>query len=86
MPAAGRALGRALPLEAAVAPILAAQRAVLGGIDPSDYPRAPVEIVLVSLTLLAQLGMELTGAGGGDGPKPRRFGGMMGGGLCALAR
>eukprot|EP00752_Nemacystus_decipiens_P009229 g8244.t1 len=68
VPAAGRALGRALPLEAAMAPILAAQRAVLAETDPADYPRAPVEIVLVSLTLLAQLGMALSGGvGGGSG-------------------
>lgn len=84
MPAAGRALGRVLPLEAAVAPILVAQRAVLAGTDPADYPRAPVEIVLVSLTLLAQLGMELSsGGGGGGGPEARRCGGWLEG--CALA-
>lgn len=65
VPMAGRALGRALPLEAAVAPILAAQRSVLKGLDPTDFPRAPVEIVLVTLTLLAQLGVELSGGGGG---------------------
>lgn len=77
MPAVGRALGRAIPLEAAVAPILAAQRAVLSGTDPAVYPRAPVEIVLVALTLLAQLGMELSGGGGGTGgSEHRRCGGM----------
>ncbi len=70
MPAAGRALGRALPLEAAVGPLLAAQRGVLKGIDPADFPRAPVEIVLVTLTLLAQLGVELSGGGGGGGGSP----------------
>lgn len=59
MPPAGRALARALPLEATLAPILAGQRGVLAGADPADYPRAPVEIVLVSLTLIAQLGVEL---------------------------
>ncbi|CAN0265295.1 unnamed protein product, partial [Ectocarpus fasciculatus] len=67
VPAAGRALARALPLEAAFAPVLAAQRCVLSGTDPADFPRAPVEIVLVSLTLIAQLGVELSGSGGGSG-------------------
>ncbi|CAM9256695.1 unnamed protein product, partial [Ectocarpus sp. 4 AP-2014] len=67
VPAAGRALARALPLEAAFAPVLAAQRCVLSGTDPADFPRAPVEIVLVSLTLIAQLGVELSGTGGGSG-------------------
>lgn len=89
VPAAGRALGRALPLEAAVSPILAAQRAVLAGTDPADYPRAPVEIVLVSLTLLAQLGIELSGGGGGGGgcPEAPRCGGVAGEvGLCAPRR
>ncbi|CAM9277384.1 unnamed protein product, partial [Ectocarpus sp. 13 AM-2016] len=67
VPAAGRALARALPLEAAFAPVLAAPRCVLCGTDPADFPRAPVEIVLVSLTLIAQLGVELSGTGGGSG-------------------
>ncbi|CAN0149356.1 unnamed protein product, partial [Ectocarpus sp. 8 AP-2014] len=67
VPAAGRALARALPLEAAFAPVLAAQRCVLSGTDPADFPRAPVEIVLVSLTLIAQLGVEQSGTGGGSG-------------------
>lgn len=44
----------------AFTPILAAQRAVLAGVDPADFPRAPVEIVLVSLTLVAQLGVALS--------------------------
>ncbi|CAM9935319.1 unnamed protein product [Pylaiella littoralis] len=66
VPVAGRAVARALPLEATLAPILAAQRSVLFGVDPVDYPRAPVEIVLVSLTLVAQLGVVLSG-NGGDG-------------------
>ncbi|CAN0117191.1 unnamed protein product, partial [Hapterophycus canaliculatus] len=67
IPAAGCALARALPLEATLVPILAAQRGVLAGADPVDYPRAPVEIVLVSLTLIAQLGMELGRVSGGGG-------------------
>eukprot|EP00903_Cladosiphon_okamuranus_P014395 g13363.t1 len=79
VPAVGRALGRVLPLEAAVAPILAAQKAVLAGTDPVDYPRAPVEIVLVALTLLAQLGMELSGSGGCTGGPEHRSNGSGGG-------
>ncbi|CAM9199330.1 unnamed protein product, partial [Scytosiphon promiscuus] len=67
VPPAGRSLARALPLEAAFVPILAAQRGVLGGVDPADYPRAPVEIVLVSVTLVAQLGVELGRSSGGSG-------------------
>lgn len=65
VPVAGRALAHALPLEATLAPILAAQRGVLFGIDPADFPRTPVEIVLVSLTLVAQLGVELSGNSSG---------------------
>lgn len=71
MPAAGRTLARTLPLEVAFAPVLAAQRCVLSGTDPADFPRAPVEIVLVSLTLIAQLGVELSGSGGGSGDAQR---------------
>lgn len=59
-PEAARALARVLPLSAAVAPILAAQRDVLSGTPPAEYPRAPVEIVLVALTLVAQLGLALS--------------------------
>lgn len=79
-PETARSLAQALPLESTLAPILAAQRAALSGTDPADYPRAPVEIVLVSLTLIAQLGVTLTdndvgacgGSGGGGGLAQRR--------------
>lgn len=40
---------------------------MLSGTDPADYPRAPVEIVLVSLTLVAQLGLALNRGSGGEG-------------------
>lgn len=58
-PASACALAHSLPLEAALAPILVAQRTALSGLDPAEYPRAPVEIILVCLTLVAQLALGL---------------------------
>lgn len=54
-----RVLARTLSLEASLTSILATQRDVLAGADPADYPRSPVEIILLSLTLVAQLALAL---------------------------
>lgn len=54
-----RVLARTLSLEASLASILATQRDILVGANPADYPRSPVEIILVSLTLVAQLALAL---------------------------